>query len=83
MQASAHPPGRPRQQDQAGGRTSIIENIKCNAYSNVNSDWRDVEISDMPTMQAHLPRAVKATPEPLGSYLRPSLVNHRGIAARR
>lgn len=31
-------------------------------------------------MQVQLPRAVKAAPEPLGWYLRPSFVNHRGIA---
>ena len=34
----------------------------------------------MSTMQAQFPRAVKAAPEPLGWYLRPSFVNHRGIA---
>ena len=34
----------------------------------------------MPTMQAQLPRAVKAAPEPLGWYLRPSFGNHRRIA---
>ena len=34
----------------------------------------------MLTMQGQLPRAVKAAPEPLGWYLRPSFVNHRRIA---
>ncbi len=34
----------------------------------------------MSTMQAGLPRTVKAAPEPLGWYLRPSYVNHRAIA---
>ena len=35
---------------------------------------------DMSTMQAQFPRAVKAAPELLGWYLRPSFINHRGIA---
>ena len=59
---------------------NVIDNINSNVYINVNYSWRDVETLDMRTMQAQLPRAVKAAPEPLGWYLRPSFVNHRGIA---
>ena len=34
----------------------------------------------MPTSPAQFPRAVRAAPEPLGWYLRPSYVDHRAIA---
>ena len=34
----------------------------------------------MATSQAQFPRPVRAAPEPLGWYLRPSYVDHRGIA---
>ncbi|MCZ0942281.1 MAG: hypothetical protein OXJ53_04420 [Gammaproteobacteria bacterium] len=34
----------------------------------------------MPTIQAQLPRTVRAAPEPLGWYIRPSFVDHRRIA---
>ena len=34
----------------------------------------------MATCQAQFPRAVKAAPEPLGWYLRPSYTDHRAIA---
>lgn len=61
-------------------RLNVIDNINLNVYSNVNYRFLDVEALEMSTMQAEFPRAVKAAPEPLGWYLWPSFVNHRGIA---
>ena len=61
---------------------NVIDNVYFFVYGNVKSSVVLTRRGDlkMANPQAQFPRVVRAAPEPLGWYVRPSYVDHRAIA---
>ena len=66
----------------ATGAVNVIDNINANVYSNVYLNVMQTQPGGrkLAKSQAQYPRVVRAAPEPLGWYLRPSYVDDRAIA---